>query len=261
MGHINTEIIQFEHFLKLLNLSSEYEEGIEPEPDFKINYKGRLIGIEHTRLFHSKDLKGDDIVRHNVITDRIVADAQNSFKLKSPDRLTVYVDFASSYGLSVPSKIISRTEAKELTKFLSEFVVKNTPAYDAQVSFDQFDMMTGKYILPDKIDRISIYNKYECWAPSRGGVVPNIMGVDLNQRIKSKDDKIKNYRIKYDEIWLLIVENQWHQENYYDFSGSLAIEVESRFNRVFILRAGNDELVECTNSVPIESMWNGKLNF
>ena len=113
-------------------------------------------------------------------------------------------------------------------------------------------MELGEYRLPEKIDHISIDHKYDCWSQSEGGLVPDIRSEALYSRISSKQSKLINYSDSFDEVWLLIVEDQWNMTSYFDFSYADAIEVESGFNRVFILRSGNSEIRECDNNTPIE---------
>ena len=257
MGQSSIEIAHLRQFLKLLELSPNFEQCEEPQPDFKIILNNKVIGIEHTRLLLPKDSKGNDPVKHHVSSNRIIENAERMFKEKRNEKLTVTVNFFGSYGLSLKSNMLTGKDVKELSKFICDFVLINIPEYGARRSFEQFDMQLGEQILPDQIDHISIDHKYDCWTQSEGGLVPDIRSDALYSRIASKDPKLKNYNNTFDEVWLLIVENQWNMLSYFDFSYANDIEVNSHFNKVFIMRSGNDEVYECNNQITTCERWKG----
>jgi hypothetical protein len=258
MGHRPIENAHFNQFLRLLYLPLEFIQGKEPEPDFIIRMDGKTIGIEHTRLFLNKDLKGDDPIKHQVAANRIIQRAEALFKKKSDLKLTVTINFFGSYGLSMETRMLTMKDVDRLSKSICEFVMCNVPEYGFRKSFEQFDMEVGKQVLPDEIDHISIDHK--CWTQSEGGMVPDIKGDAFYSRIESKDLKPFNYKHPYDEIWLLIVEDQWNMTTYFDFSYAEVIEVDSRFNKVFILRSGNDMIIECKNIREESHQFNGEHN-
>ncbi|RYF19780.1 MAG: hypothetical protein EOO42_13735 [Flavobacteriales bacterium] len=241
-----------------MKLPPEFEQCEEPQPDFKIVINDKVIGIEHTRLFLPKDSKGNDPVKHHVSSNRIVENAERMFKEKRDEKLTVTVNFSGSYGLSIQTNMLTGKDVKELSKFICDFVLINIPEYGGRRSFEQFNMLLGEQILPDQIDHISIDHKYDCWTQSEGGMVPDIRSDALYSRIASKDSKLKNYNKSLDEVWLLIVENQWNMLSYFDFSYADNIDVNSHFNRVFIMRSGNNEVYECNIDLAVDERWNGK---
>ena len=251
------EIAHFSQFLKLVNLPVDFQQCEEPQPDFKLIIDGKMIGVEHTRLLLPKDSKGNDPIKHQVSANRVVEKAEKIFKAVRSEKLTVTVNFLGSYGLSVEYKMLTGKDVEELSKFLYEFVLLNIPKYGTRRTFEQYDMNIGVQILPNKIDHISIDHKYDCWSQSEGGLVPDIRSDALYSRILSKQTKLKNYSIILDEVWLLIVEDQWNMTSYFDFSYADSIRVESGFNRVFILRSGNSEVVECLNITPESERWKG----
>ncbi|RZK68207.1 MAG: hypothetical protein EOO85_24735 [Pedobacter sp.] len=255
MGNTLTEEKHLKQFLSLLSISNDAARCEPPQPDFVIHSKGGVIGIEHTRLL--LDNEHNNLMKHYVSTDRIMANAEAMFRAKSEEKLTVCTHFRSSYGLNVDFSMLTGKDVKKLSSFIFNFVSREYPSYGGYVSFQQFDMHRGVQVLPNSINRISIYNKYNCWSASQGGVVPDIRSRELAHSIKEKDLKIDNYADIYDEVWLLLVENQWDLTSYFDFSNEGDISVLSRFSRVFILRAGNDEILECVNLIPKECRWNG----
>lgn len=258
MGQTPTEIAHLRQFLNLLKLPPDFKQCEEPQPDFKILLNDKIVGIEHTRLLLPKDSKGNDPVKHHVSSNRIVENAQKLFKERRNEKLTVTVSFYGTYGLSVESRMLTGKDVKELSKFICDFVSVNIPEYGTGRSFEQFDMQLGEQILPDQIDHISIDHKYDCWTQSEGGMVPDIRSEALYARIASKDSKLKNYNREFDEVWLLIVENQWNMLSYFDFSYADNINVESHFNRVFIMRSGNNEVYACNNGISVDERWSGR---
>jgi len=230
-----------------------------PEPDFTLFLDSQRIGVEHTRLFLGVDDKGDNIVIHNKVADTILNDAFNLFSATNTEKLTVVVSFVSSYGLAIESKMLSRKDIKVLSKFISDFVKEHIPQKGVHARYNQFDFTVGKYILPNKILSISIWHKYSSWTASKAGMVPSIQGESLAFRVFEKDKKPKNYKGSYDEIWLLLVEDQWNMETYFDFDDLDSIQVSSIYNKVYLLRSGNNHLYEIHNELPHCEQWQSRI--
>ena len=175
MNKQEIEIKHLEQFMGLLhNDVKSFSINPTPEPDFTLKIDEKSIGVEHTRLFLCEDIKGDNIVIHNKVASKIMNDAQAIYLAQHSEALTVTVSFYSSYGLAGESKMLSNKDIKKLSQFIADFVSQHLPDEGHYVRFHQFDFSQGKYILPDKIRRISILHKYSCWSMATGGIVPSI---------------------------------------------------------------------------------------
>lgn len=252
------EELEDEHlneFFQCMGLESfNFTRNIAPEPDFTLAANQLRIGIEHTRLFYTDDRLGNNIRSHYKVADFIVNDAYVKFKKLSDIKLIVLICFTSTYGLAIePPVMLSMKDVSDLSSFICDFVLERVPSMNESVRFNQFDFKSGTNILPPKISYVSIYNcGKEHWSKSSGGIVPTIQGYDLEDTIKKKNKKIVNYKANYDELWLLIIEDEGRHQTYYDFEDINVIETESFFDKVFIYRRGENKVYTTINSKPQE---------
>ncbi|MBK0380608.1 hypothetical protein [Mucilaginibacter segetis] len=248
MPDIIIEKYHVNQFLKiLLGEDKQCISQKPPEPDFYTKIDGKLIGIEHTRLIREKDVNKINIMAHSKFADEIMVMAEELFNKKSSMPLSVHVDFKCDYGLVAKNPVQLKKEDKQyLSEFIADFVfgeVLNLQIADKYQIFqyDAFDVGGGK-----KIDSITItHSPTSCWYAGQGGTIPRIyQSVEFKAILEKKNKKPSNYKQDYAEIWLLIVENSMNITSYFNFEDQHPIEIETPFNRVFILRSSNNEIVE-----------------
>ena len=221
-----------------------------PEPDFYVETDSGLIGIEHTQLIRKKDHRGIDPMQHSKCADRIMNQAEQAFNRILDVKLWVSVRFRSDYGLvSSNPTFLANSDIQPLAAFVADFVVKNIPPPGITQNFENFDWNKSEFRFPEKIDLIKIGNPgYEnvCWSASQGGVVPPIFKSDaFTITLKKKNRKPKNYSKHYDQIWLVMVENQTNLTSYFDWDNCEVPILVSSFDRVFVFRYASKEIIEC----------------
>lgn len=249
------ELAHIKQFLKLLPFeTSEPQAQNPPEPDFNFQLEGKLIGVEHTQLMRLPDNNGNNIIAHYRYAEEILQNAYDIYKLKSATCLMVHVSFKSTYGLSMPSVQLQKNDVAELSEFIANFVHTHLPrileeGHMAYIEFETWDYESMSQILPEKIDHISITNtcdfKTSVWAPTQGAVIPGIFeSLEFQETIRKKNKKPNNYKGKYDEIWLLIVEDSMDLTTYFHFDNLQHHNLETTYNRIFILRRADDAYIE-----------------
>lgn len=234
-----------------------------PEPDFYIEEKGKLIGIEHTRLIREPDENGFDPMAHAQMSQKIMSTAEEMYKQRSTVNMMVHVYFRNDYGLTRKDRVnLVNKDIDVLGRFIADFVIQNIPAETKQhLHFDSFDWNTGKRRFPIKIEGINITNirhlNDSCWTFTQGGTVSEIFeSSELKNRLAEKQFKSKRYTRNYDQIWLLMIEDGRDLTTYFAFEDDRAtIEISSTFNRVFIFRMAEKVIVELKNICEPQKQW------
>lgn len=248
MPNLRLEQIHIEQFIKLFfNSSIGFEQQQPPEPDFKVKLDEKVIGIEHTRLIRKPDKNNINVMGHYKVADKIMHKAELLYNTTESMCLMVNVSFRCDYGLITNSpKQLYNNDIQELSHFIADFVKLQLPKIvaskqDAYFTFYTYDFNTGQQVLPEKINHITITNtksfEHSCWAANQGGVIPGIYkSEEFEITLNNKNKKPQNYKNEYDEIWLLIVEDSMDLTSYFHFDDQSTPEIESNFNRVFVLR-------------------------
>jgi len=260
MPNLKLEQIHIKQFLSLMveeNISVESQ--APPEPDFKFCYNNQFIGIEHTRLIKLPDNNGINPMAHTVIANKIVTKSYSLFNQKSNACLTVSIDFRCDFGLVVSSPLqLYNSDIDPLSSFITNFVLERLPEinmsnHGTYFIYEPFDFNTGTYLMPNKIHHIAIRNtknfQQSLWYASQGGVVPSFFECkELPIIIDKKNNKPKNYKNRYDEIWLLIVEDSMNLTSYFHFDYPKSLTFKSCFNKIYILRRSENILFELNTS-------------
>ncbi|MFC3417160.1 hypothetical protein [Algoriphagus hitonicola] len=245
------ERIHIEDFLKLLPVEYSGKLIDFEEPDFILETKSGLIGIEHTQLFKKEDHNGIIPKRHESEASKILMQAQEKFNSLSDERVHVEIYFNSDYGRKVleePLQLTAR-ERKLLVDPLVDFVLKNIPSKGSFQGFESPDWKTGEYILPKEIGDIVISNREtlpkSIWTQSNGGMVPEFLrGSSFFESLNKKNGRVSNYKRAYDQIWLVMVADRNEFASYFDFSDVIWPQIETPFGKVFIYRAGENAFHE-----------------
>jgi len=189
-----------------------------PEPDFILDMPGKIIGIEHTQLIKLPDVNGIDFMAHSRIAKRIMQKAEILYNQKHDLCFMVHVRFRCDYGLNLKNPIqLYNQDIDELAKFISCFISLQMPLieltpHNSYFRYETYDYGLGGQILPDKIDSISITNtknfKRSCWSPNQGTMITEFSdSIEFEKILEKKNEKPSKYKNKYDELWLLIVED------------------------------------------------------
>ena len=109
-------------------------------------------------------------------------------------------------------------------------------------------VLAGK-ILPDKIDSISITKtkkfKTSSWSASEGAMINEFSdSIELERILEKKNGKPSKYKNRYDELWLLIVEDSMDLTSYFDFEYIQYKKIKSTFDNVFVLRRADNVVIK-----------------
>jgi len=256
MPNLRLEKIHVDQFVQLyLDYEVRAKSQNPPEPDFILDLSGKKIGIEHTQLIKLPDANGIDFMAHSRIAERIMQKAEILYNQKHDLCLMVHVRFRCDYGLNCINPIqLYNQDINELAKFISCFIslqmplIKLTP-HNSYFRYETYDYGLGGQILPDKIDSISITNtkhfKTSCWAASQGAMITEFSNsIEFEKILEKKNKKPSKYKNKYDELWLLIVEDSMDLTSYFDFEYIGQRKITSTFDQVFVLRRANNILIQ-----------------
>ncbi|MEQ9437484.1 MAG: hypothetical protein RIG62_00505 [Cyclobacteriaceae bacterium] len=250
------EEIEERHIQAFWDCQQDYSQGAPekqapPEPDFFVQTSQGLIGIEHTRLMRQTDQRGVSPVAHSITANDIIELAEQEFNCLSDIPLFVEVSFRSDYGLIRGDKplFLGNADIQPLSKFITDFVVNNIPPAKTRKRFESFDRVTRKNRFPEKIRSISIENadhyKVSNWQAPEAGAVARIFESDAFQiRLKEKNDKPKNYKGAYYQIWLVMVDDARHYPTSFNYDDSQIPTLASPFDRIFIFKSATDKILE-----------------
>lgn len=241
------ERIHIEDFLKLLPVEYSGKLIDFEEPDFILETKSGLIGIEHTQVFKKKDSNGLNPIEHENESLTLLKLAEVEFNRISNSGVHVDIFFRFDYGfanISNPVQLTAR-ERKKLVIPLVEFVKKNIPNEGGFLGFENPVPEIGNSYLPVEIRDIVISNRgtlpKSIWTQSNGGMVPEFLrGSSFFESLNKKNGRVSNYKRAYDQIWLVMVADRNEFASYFDFSDVIWPQIETLFDKVFIFRAGEN---------------------
>jgi len=188
------EIANFENFLHLGSIRFDrYQSQRPPEPDIIAWKGGRQFGIEITN-FHRESEK-----RRESEEDRILEAALELYNRGNGPALLLHAMWTHHF-------IAHKKDREQIAEKIAALALRHHPAPDSWVTLDwhQFD-----HDLMTVVDHISMYGMPKAsvghWSAARGRFVPQWNVIQLQSQIDRKNDKTKQYRKPYFEVWLLIV--------------------------------------------------------
>lgn len=217
---------------EILLADLEFDDG----PDALITREHSTLGIEHTRIFQPKPNKDIIIQQQESIRNDIVRDSEKKFN-ESYDHphLNVVLNFEDLYWVNVPSKTFSGNETDQKSKEISEFVNDNIPKAGQTI---ELQLIRGDK-LPSGLLGIKIYRPkdgdHRQWSRHSGGIVPLVNSEHIQKAIDLKNPKVKRYKEKCDEIWLILVINNIKYERSIMYDGQLTKDhYKSNFDKTFL---------------------------
>ena len=248
-------------FVELKDLSINIIDK-DPPDGFLIKDK-RKVAIELTELYWNKDSDGVDKRAQESTANQIMYIAQQKYLTLGLPPLQVNVSFVDDYGpiKNKNSRNLSSSDKERLSNYIVEKVRTYYPKLTTNtIVLDEYDI-NWKRILDEKINSISISRFPEltenCWVENGGGVVPGISAEKIIERINSKNEKVKKYCLEYDEAWLVMLESWTMLAGYFNFRHAedvLTREYEFDFDRAFILRSGEKQVIELKKVIRINDV-------
>jgi hypothetical protein len=207
------ELIHVGNFIVSSNekiLLKEIFEG----PDFKILYKDKIVGLEHSRLYYSGSNK---VYRSMVHFFKMI-----EREIKSINPSLCYTVHLITNRRSFPYKSKEKNLRKaEILEFIINYLEDNSINRSKYI-----DHIHANPSTEFKID------------PSFGSFVPQYISIkDINKKITEKDQLISQYKENAgtQKIWLLIVINELTEDSFQinelNFNGAIT----NGFDRVYLL--------------------------
>jgi hypothetical protein len=200
-------------------------------PDFQISTSGKTVGIEHTEIFHVSRKNGTTLQAEENYIVQILSKSKKLYDSSNGVPVVVWVNF--SIGAHFTKRRI-----EPIAKVLVSIVESNIPEANGTVEIRS--TWKSEDPLPKEISSVTIIlyedRKQSGWAPiGLGGAVPEIPHEFVQKRITRKNEKVDEYRLRCDEIWLLIVVYGFFPSTWFDVSGSALEEFYvSDFDRTYL---------------------------
>jgi Holliday junction resolvase len=219
------ERAEFENFLRISGRSfDDFRAADEPEPDIVAVKAEESFGVEVTN-FHRRNLK-----RNESEEDRVIEQAQMLYSEGGAPNLAVSFYWAPHYK-------IRKQERNDLTRRLASLIRQNIPPPRTAVHLDwrNFDSTLMSALSDVSINRLIEFSR-NYWHAARGGFVPDWDIETLQKEIDKNNPKTTNCRIRYTEIWLLIVSSFGAPSAWMEMTDDIKKHTfRTSFDRVFLL--------------------------
>lgn len=227
----------FEEFASKVGLKAEIVEEREA-PDLIVRASERLVGVELTEYFVSPDSHGRTPQAQESIGDQIAVRAQRLYERSGAPPAHVSLCFWPGRDLTYLNR---EGTAELLCKFVRGLNLATWQRVDWPASF-------SKSTLPDEVSFVHALGvpsfDMAHWGVARAGWVAPLKPELLQRRIDEKVQRIETYQTAVDEVWLLIVADNFRPSSFVrlgsDFHGSA---IRSPFARTYFF-ARPDTVVE-----------------
>ena len=237
-------------FLELFGEIDESSCEFTDVPDLLVRHNGRIVGIEHTRLYR-EDLatpSGRQLRPQEKIHWRLVERANEIFQQLSHRHLWLYVTFKEPFNyrerdLEHEAMLLAQSVLAALSRF---------PASGPRHSVIRMHSWQAQQLgLPfpagvDAYDFIAVCESgLELWAPAYGYAVPTLTAQQLEPVIREKETRLERYQSRCATVWLLVVTDAGLPSSHFDITGALERHVfTSAFDRIFLLAPFQRRLIE-----------------
>lgn len=224
-------------FLRYSALDGELIEG--EAPDFRLVHSGGTVGLEVTELFRrGPTQESDPVVRESVI-QRTVQEAQRIYEAASAVCLRVSIVFAPLFDPT-------RLPRSETAHAIAAMLLRETFESERLVKWNREGAGSA---LPRAVTYVSAYRMpagiRAHWDAPQAGWVATLRGSEVRARIEDKATRLRAYRRAVANAWLLIaIEGRFPSQFFDDQIGFDPLEIDSPFDRTFLLDMMNHRLVE-----------------
>jgi len=202
------------------------------KPDFLVQTSKNLLGIEVTDLYLENLSEQPPLQAKEALRGRIVEMTKRKYDVHNHQFLNVSIHFDSHYMLKI-------TELDPLSEQLATLLVKNVPA-PGETYIEEYNSVNRGYF-PKGIHTVRATNlpsmQKSYFSSPSAGFIPRLKQHDLERAISPKESKVKKYREKAQEVWLLINCDCGQLSTTFDFNEeALQFSHESNFDKIFLLR-------------------------
>ena len=206
---------------------------VEPseKPDFIVRAADRMVGFELTDLYRESfpdqmPQQASEAMRH-----KVVERAKNIFDSRGLPPVKASFHFNDRIH-------IKKSEVEPFALELANLVSDNLPASESGLMIP--DGWQDTRLLPNilhklTVHRLEIFTKTFFSSPSATWV-SNIRRLDIERILADKEPKLKSYRTRCDEAWLVINADIESMATWFEFdSGVLQEAFQTKFDRVYLV--------------------------
>jgi hypothetical protein len=237
-------------FLELFGGLDESSCEFTDVPDLIVHHNGKVIGIEHTRLYREVPTipAGRQLRPQEKIHWRLVERAREIFQQRSNRLLWLYLTFKEpfdyrQYDIEQEATLLAQSILAALSR---------SPASgsgEAVVRMQSWKAQQLGLPFPAGVDAydFTVVHKagLELWAPVYGGAVPTLTPQQLEKVIREKETRLDRYRSRCATVWLLVVTDAGLPSSHFDITEALEHHLfRSSFDRIFLLTPFQRRLIE-----------------
>jgi hypothetical protein len=225
----NRELAHLEHFRTICPFFPDGKIEKAEKPDFLVYTGESILGIEHTEIFQPGPSDGTSLQAKDNLGQRVVRKAKELYLQRNSQPLHIQVFFNQKVN-------IRKKEIDRLAKMVLN-LVETTPIVLGEPITLKRTKENAEYF-PIEVVMVHIYAhpkiKENSWHSSSAGRIPKLTPEYLQDKINRKELKLDHYNTRCEEIWLLIVADDFRIPSTVDLSELVLVHrYISRFNRVF----------------------------
>ena len=212
------------------NLKPMTEDGA---PDFIIDFKNEIIGLELTELYVDDMPTGSIQRMYYSNRNKVLKIVERELLKKTDHKFDAYITFANSE--------IEGTEVKPLSKELTNLIqslegkIKNENPFEFINTDYHSNIERIKTFWFDGYMDINVMSTFFHWTPQ--------IEIDLlYNAIITKEKKLNSYLTHCDKSWLLLIETGYFPSRFDNYEKLNSFNIESGFERIYLLRVLDREL-------------------
>jgi len=228
-------------FKEAVNFDFDVIEKNRECPDFIICYNNDKIGVEVTEYFidiRNNSNKGSRLKNLESIEQGIINNALKYYLTTSRPSLSVKVNFISGIVFRENDR---KKISKLLCKYLSNIAIDIWENVDVLGNHDSNEL--SKYFSLVHATRIQDGNE-NSWQNIKWGIVADITENIIFDIIRSKENKLGEYKKNTDFNWLLIVSDGRYPSSMVGISDKFNFIVDSEFDKIFFLSYPKVRIIE-----------------
>lgn len=225
---------EYAHLLAFKDSISDFPTGAinfdVEQPDFLIQSATGIVGIEHTEMYHEPREDGRSLQATETYVHQILRRAKEIHKDKGGKAALVWLNLTSGARLN-------KAKVEPLATTLADLVQTRMPPNLEPTEIRQ--TWDDKSVLPHEFSSVTIFCadsiQEPVWGPVMASAFPEIPSDFVQARIDQKNDKVNQYLVQCDEVWLLIVVYGFLPSTWFDVSGEALKETyQSSFARTYL---------------------------
>ena len=211
----------------------------EPEPDISFYYGPSFVGCEITTVYPDRAAIGGSIKRTNESLFTLICNmVEEEIKRYYPKGFLITFCFNVNGNMEFTNRKKAVSEiGSELAKYISNLKQEQDPLARLEIS------ITNQYLSDQILVRVSKVPDVETSiSASYGGFPPRMDARRLYDQISEKQTKINDYKVQYDELWLLLISADAYSSDFDligDFDGS-----QFRWNKILLFSINSNILIQ-----------------